>query len=264
MRPGVIFASLALLFALGRADVATATPLTCAQLASQDYNKEGINNLPANKRVLSITSQVIGAKGPVPEFCQVDLLLDTNTRVRVGLPTATWNGEVENLGAGGFYGTVGSVTDAIQHGYVGSTTNGGHDTRYLFDSSWLLKSRATLAENLLKDYAIQAHQAQYQWALKLTALFYGKKASRNYFNGCSVGGRVSMLMAQLFPNDFDGVLVGAPAINFDRWIASTLYPLVAENIEWCQCFRRQIECCNCCRSGVLRHIGWREGRPHKR
>ena len=233
-RAGLIFTTVGFLLVLHHATVASAASaasLTCAQLASQDYNKDGLSKLPANKSVLSVTSQIVAATGSVPEFCQVDLLLDTNTRVRVGLPTKTWNGEVDNLGAGGFYGTVGSVTSAIQLGYVGSTTNGGHDTRYLFDSSWALNANGALAKKLIEDYAIYAHQAQYQWALKLTQLFYGKKAQRNYFDGCSAGGRISMLMAQRFPEDFDGVVVGAPAINFDRWIASTLYPLVAENIE---------------------------------
>ena len=230
-RASLKVASLGLLFVLSHATVATAAPLSCAQLASQNYNKEGVRKLPANKNVLSVTSQVVAATGSVPEYCQVDLLLDTDTRVRVGLPTTTWNGEVDNLGAGGFYGTVKPVTSAIQLGYVGSTTNGGHDARDLFDSSWALNSKGTLAKDLIRDYATYAHQAQYQWALKLTELFYGKKAQRNYFDGCSDGGRVSMLMAQLFPDDFDGVVVGAPTINFDRYMASTLYPLVAENIE---------------------------------
>lgn len=230
-RANLIVASLGLLFVLQDTTVATAAPLTCAQLALQNYNDEGISKLPANKTVLAVTSQIVSATGSVPEFCQIDLLLDTDTRVRVGLPTTTWNGEVENLGAGGFYGTVGPVTSAIQLGYVGSTTNGGHDDPNLFDSSWALNARGTQAENLIRDYATYAHQAQYQWALKLTELFYGKKAKRNYFNGCSGGGRVSLLMAQQFPDDFDGIVVGAPAINFDRWIASTLYPAVAANIE---------------------------------
>ena len=66
---------------------------------------------------------------------------------------------------------------------------------------------------MIRDYATYAHQAQYQWALKLTELFYGKKAKRNYFDGCSDGGRVSMMMAQLFPDDFDGVVVGAPQLT---------------------------------------------------
>ena len=101
----------------------------------------------------------------------------------------------------------------------------------LSDLSWALNSKGTLAEGLIRDYATYAHQAQYRWALKLTEMFYGKKATRNYFDGCSDGGRVSMMMAQLFPDDFDGIVVGAPTINFDRYTASTLYPVVAENIE---------------------------------
>lgn len=209
--------------------VVAAKTLTCAELSTQNYNATP-DDLPAGKTVLSVTSAIVPASGNTPEFCQVDLLLSASTRVRVGLPTKTWNSRIENLGGAGFYGDVGDVTGPVQQGYVGSATNGGHDGANINDSSWLLKSDGTLARNLLEDYAVRAHQAQYQWANKLVKLFYGAKAKYTYFNGVSGGGRVSILMAQMFPQDFDGVVVGAPAMNFDRLLPSMLYPALSANI----------------------------------
>lgn len=206
-----------------------AKTLTCAALSTQNYNATP-GDLPAGKTVLSVTSAIVPASGSTPEFCQVDLLLSASTRVRVGLPTKTWNNKIENMGGAGFYGDVGDVTGPVRQGYVGSSTNGGHDGANIDDASWLLKSNGTLAHNLLEDYAVYAHQAQYQWANKLATLFYGTKAKRTYFNGVSGGGRVSILMAQMFPQDFDGVVVGAPAINFDRLLPSMLYPALSANI----------------------------------
>ncbi len=202
--------------------------LTCTELSTQNYNATP-GNLPAGKTVLSVTSAIVHASGNTPEFCQVDLLLGASTRVRVGLPTKTWNDKIENLGGAGFYGDVNDITEPVQQGYVGSSTNGGHDGQNLGDASWLLSSNGTLAPNLLEDYAVYAHQAQYQWANKLAKLFYGTKAKRTYFNGASGGGRVSILMAQRFPQDFDGVVVGAPLMNFDRVLPSMLYPALSAN-----------------------------------
>ena len=44
--------------------------------------------------------------------------------------------------------------------------------------------------------------------------YYGIGAAKNYFEGCSTGGRQGLILAQRFPNDFDGITVGAPVLNF--------------------------------------------------
>lgn len=58
--------------------------------------------------------------------------------------------------------------------------------------------------------------------------FYGRAANFSYWNGCSTGGRQGYVAAEVFPDDFDGILAAAPAINFNRFSAAGLWPAVAE------------------------------------
>ena len=53
----------------------------------------------------------------------------------------------------------------------------------------------------------------------VTAAFYEKEISYNYYSGCSTGGRQGLKEAEFYPDDFDGILAGAPA-----WWTSHLQP----------------------------------------
>lgn len=57
--------------------------------------------------------------------------------------------------------------------------------------------------------------------------FYGETANTSYFLGCSLGGRQAIKAAEMFPDDFDGVVAGSPAVDFDNlysWRAR-FYPI---------------------------------------
>jgi feruloyl esterase len=61
----------------------------------------------------------------------------------------------------------------------------------------------------------------------LTKSFYGKPHSKSYFLGCSQGGRQGIGAAEKFPEDFDGIVAGAPALDFNNLISwrASFYPL---------------------------------------
>ena len=51
---------------------------------------------------------------------------------------------------------------------------------------------------------------------QITESFYGKEYTKSYYLGCSTGGRQGFKSAQDFPEDFDGIVAGAPALAFNN------------------------------------------------
>src|SRR5258705_11832460 len=154
--------------------------------------------------------------------------------LRVGLPRnstdggsggvqGAWNGKVQNLGGGGLVGAVGGATAATNAGYVGSSTDSGH-TSAENPNFALVQATHTLNYSKLDDFLVESLRQQYQWALSLANTYYSMAATRNYWNGCSTGGRQGLSLALNFGQDFDGFLVGAPANYNTRLQVMTLWP----------------------------------------
>jgi len=57
--------------------------------------------------------------------------------------------------------------------------------------------------------------------------YYGKGAGQSYFNGCSNGGRQALMEAQRFPEDYDGIVAGAPANYWTHLLANSVWDLLA-------------------------------------
>lgn len=50
----------------------------------------------------------------------------------------------------------------------------------------------------------------------LTSVFYDRASTKSYFLGCSLGGRQGIKAAEMFPGDFDGIVAGSPALDFNN------------------------------------------------
>ena len=125
-----------------------------------------------------------------------------------------WNGKIENIGGGGNVGSIGSTTSATNGGYVGSSTDGGHNSgpngNGTVANFAVIQATHQLDTGKIYDLVGEGIHQQYVWAKWLAQKYYDQAALRNYWNGCSQGGREGMYLAQKFGTDFDGILAGAP------------------------------------------------------
>ena len=162
----------------------------------------------------------VPAADGTPEFCQVMGLILPEIRFEVTLP-ASWNRRFLMTGNAGFGGdTLESPQRlllrgiAMQRGFVQAITNSGHDGR---DEP--LASFAVNRQKLL-DYASRSLHVTAEAGKRIATAYYGIKPTRSYFQGCSTGGRQALILAQRFPDDFDGIAAGAPVLNFSGTMTS--------------------------------------------
>lgn len=153
-----------------------------------------------------------GAAGPyaaLPEFCRVAVTLkptpNSDIKAEVWLPSAGWNGKLQVVGNGAFAGTVSypALATAVAAGYAAASTDTGHTGP---------SSNTFVNEDVVIDFA---HRAVHETTVAAKAIvrgLYGGAPKFSYFNGCSTGGRQAMTAAQRYPDDFNGIVAGAPAL----------------------------------------------------
>jgi len=145
-------------------------------------------------------------------------------KVFVALPMQDWNGRFQATGGGGYAG--GSANNIIQPadmGYVAAATDTGHEGG---SGSFALDANGRLNWQLIRDNASLGIHAMTVVAKELTRGLYGVPPRYSYFNGCSSGGRQGLMEAQRFPDDYDGILAIAPAINWGQFIPADFWPQV--------------------------------------
>jgi feruloyl esterase len=160
-----------------------------------------------------LTAQLEQGDTQTPDHCRIIGVIPAEIIFEVNLPLA-WNGRFYMYGNGGFAGQPPSAqaevrNQALRHGFATAYTNTGHDAAR--------EPGATFAYNNLQktvDYLFRAVHLTVTYAKELVADYYGRETDYSYWDGCSMGGRQGMLSAQRFPEDFDGIVAGAPALDF--------------------------------------------------
>ncbi len=165
----------------------------------------------------------------LPAFCRVTATLmpstDSEIKIELWMPTANWNGKFVIPGNGGFAGAINptSLAAALRNGYAAATTDTGHEGgsgRFMLDRPERLTD---FADRAVHEMAVQGKA--------IVAAFYGDAPKYSYFNGCSTGGRQALTAAQRFPNDFDGIVAGAPAIYASHQTAGQIWIWNATHID---------------------------------
>jgi len=188
--------------------------------------------------VTAITAQLVTSGSSdgqtnLPAFCRVALTVEQQINIAVWLPTdATYNGRFQAVGGGVYAGVIsyGAMGGALRNGYATASTDTGHSTSPL-SGAFALNPNGTLNWQLIEDFASRSLFELTKKAKTLIDTFYGEPAAYSYWNGCSTGGRQGLMLAQRFPEGYDGILAGAPAINWDRFIPAELWPQVVMQRE---------------------------------
>ena len=165
----------------------------------------------------------------LPSFCAAALAQTDSAgntiNIEVWLPAA-WNGRFEGVGGGGYSCGISwsALAGGIQSGYATASTDCGVPAADELTGQWGLTSNNTLNWPLIDDFAYAGIHDMSVAGKAVTAGFYSHAPSYSYFDGCSTGGREGLMEAQRYPGDYNGIVSGAPAINWTQFIPSELWP----------------------------------------
>jgi pimeloyl-ACP methyl ester carboxylesterase len=253
----IVMASATLWF-IAFSPAARAAPVACASLAKLSLPEATIT--AAQDITTGEFASPDGGRGPgggrltnLPPFCRVALTVSPQIHIEVWLPAAGaasvgsvggqargdlstvvgggggWNGSYRGEGGGGYAGTIsyGGLAEGIRRGYATASTDTGHPASA--GGTFALNPDGTLNMPLIGDFAERSLREMAVKAKAIIRAYYGSAPKHSYWNGCSTGGRQGLMAAQRFPAEYDGLVVGAPAINWDRFIPAELWPQIVMN-----------------------------------
>ena len=225
MNKGLLLAIVGSVFLLAPC-VWSQQPNSCADLSS--FKAPGVEITKAAAVPAGSTTPIPYTTPPkslvLPAYCRVEGVINRRTGVggeefgihfALAMPDA-WNGDFLMQGGGGGNGIVfepigqtgAGDKPALMRGYAVLSTDTGHKSHNgVFDFSFQRDQQAAL------DFAYEANPESASLAKQIIAAHYGKPAGYSYFTGCSTGGREGMVLSQRYPTEFDGIIVGDPAMR---------------------------------------------------
>src|SRR5215471_11509222 len=140
--------------------------------------------------------------------CRVNGVIGGDIKFTLLLPDE-WNRKFMMGGGGGFVGQVQNQAAAsVNAGYATVGTDTGHQGG-ITDAKWALGH----PERQVNFGFLAVHRTA-EVAKAIILSYYAANETRSYFSGCSNGGRQGLMEAQRYPDDFDGIVSGAPAYDF--------------------------------------------------
>jgi feruloyl esterase len=207
----------------------------CAALAGL-----ALPGLPGSDTATVTASEVAGSG------CQVAIEVTDTSDPRGGQPGMIgidltlpdgWNGSYMAEGNGVYCGPANFVTLSgdqwLAAGYAVSQDDCGH-TGFpnALVSPWVTNSSPPPAVNWnrIDDFGYLAQHLAAVESKFVASQYYDARAHYSFWNGCSTGGRQGLMEAQRYPADFNGILAGAPALNWDQFMVAQMWPQLA--MEW--------------------------------
>src|SRR3569833_252526 len=168
-------------------------------------------------RAVRLANGPVGAQKP---FCRGVGIIEKEINFEVWLPR-DWNGKFQGVGNGGLTGALNypAMGEARAQGYATAGTDTGHRTQQsFFEDEWLEGHPERLV-----NFAYRAHHLMAVTSKQIVKAYYRKPAAHAYYSGCSSGGWEGLSEAQRYPQDYDGIVAGAPAINLVQVQARSIY-----------------------------------------
>jgi feruloyl esterase len=213
-----------LLCCIGSASAATPAPTAARCHALLDLHTGNFEIRSAELKTAALESRSVS-------FCEVEAVAHptpaSNIGIVVRLPDP-WNGKLLGLGGGGMAGNVvlespnpsaGSLGN-LARGYATAQNDTGHPGASVWDTGWAKRPDGSPNWDGLEDFAYRAVHVMTIRAKEVVQHYYATPAKRAYFMGCSTGGRQALMEAQRFPQDYDGVVSGAPV--YDQRVAASM------------------------------------------
>ena len=167
----------------------------------------------------------------LPAFCRVTATSkptpDSDIKIEVWMPASGWNGKFRGQGNGGFAGEIDyrGLGLAILQGYASAATDTGHAGNG-GEATWALGHPEKIV-----DFAYRGIHEMTSVGKAAVKAFYGDAPKYAYFASCSNGGRQALMEAQRFPEDYDGILAGAPANYWTHLLTSSLWDAQATTLD---------------------------------
>jgi feruloyl esterase len=168
------------------------------------------------------------APATIPALCRVQGTTasepGSEINFEVWLPLTGWNGRFYGVGNGGFGGSITyqpGLIEAARSGVVGMSTDTGHIRAA--NLSFASGVWAHDHPERLKDYGYRAIHLSTLAAKQAITVFYGHPPHHSYFVSCSNGGRQGLMEAQRYPDDYDGIIAGAPAYHWTAQVTGFIW-----------------------------------------
>jgi len=161
----------------------------------------------------------------LPAFCRIAInstpTADSDIKIEVWLPASGWNGKFQGQGNGGFAGSIDyrSMGVALTQNYATASTDTGH----VAPGGGPAAAWALNHPEKITDFGYRAIHLMTQIAKTLVTNYYGSSVQHSYFSACSNGGRQALMEAQRYPEDYDGIIAGAPANYWTHLLAGSIW-----------------------------------------
>lgn len=214
------FASAALLAApfAGATSAAAATP--CEEMGNGSRIGDATVLFAQEVKAGEYSGQEGAKIANLPAFCRIYAVAtphpSSRILIEVWMPAADkWNGKLLGTGNGGAAGKISpaSLAGGIRRGYATVTTDLGS---YPAGQPGIGFNFGDGRPEAIRDWAFRATHEMTILAKDVILRYYGRSASKSYFIGCSTGGHQALSEAQKYPDDYDGIIAGAPAHNRTR------------------------------------------------